>query len=399
MRPGQAMSSPLGSPDANLLRLLFLGLGVLAIPSRAQLELHVPASFTKVQAVEGESVVLPAWYTLQGGMSSTQPGEEPIVMWFLEKRGEDLKQVLAFINGVLTNQPGASLVYNMPFRNVSLRLDRLQEQDSGSYRCSVNVQDSRGVNKGHSSKTIELNVLVPPETPSCRLLGVPRLGANVTLMCQSPRSKPAAQYQWKGPPPSSKVFFPPVSDANRGSLKLSNLSLAMSGVYICTAHNMVGSAQCNVTLEVSTDSGAAVVAGAVVGTLLGLVLLAGLFLLYQRRGKVLEEPANDIKEDAVAPRTLTWPKGSDTISKNETLSSVTSARALRSPHSPSRAGAMTPTPSLSSQALSSPRLPRTEEVPSQPVSTGPGGVSSSTLSRMGAVPVMVPAQSQAWSLV
>lgn len=43
------------------------------------------------------------------------------------------------------------------------------------------------------------------------------------------------------------------------------------------------------------DSGAAVVAGAVVGTLLGLVLLAGLFLLYQRRGKVLEEPANDIK--------------------------------------------------------------------------------------------------------
>lgn len=105
------------------------------------------------------------------------------------------------------------------------------------------------------------------------------------------------------------------------------------------------------------------------------------------------------REDAVAPRTLTWPKGSDTISKNETLSSVTSARALRSPHSPSRAGAMTPTPSLSSQALSSPRLPRTEEVPSQPVSTGPGGVSSSTLSRMGAVPVMVPAQSQAWSLV
>lgn len=70
-----------------------------------------------------------------------------------------LPKVLAFINGVLTNQPGASLVYNMPFRNVSLRLDRLQEQDSGSYRCSVNVQDSRGVNKGHSSKTIELNVL------------------------------------------------------------------------------------------------------------------------------------------------------------------------------------------------------------------------------------------------
>lgn len=40
---------------------------------------------------------------------------------------------------------------------------------------------------------------------------------------------------------------------------------------------------------------AAVVAGAVVGTLVGLGLLAGLVLLYHRQGKALEELANDIK--------------------------------------------------------------------------------------------------------
>lgn len=34
---------------------------------------------------------------------------------------------------------------------------------------------------------------------------------------------------------------------------------------------------------------------AVVGTMVGLGLLAGLVLLYQHRGKALEEPANDIK--------------------------------------------------------------------------------------------------------
>lgn len=135
------------------------------------------------------------------------------------------------------------------------------------------------------------------------------------------------------------------------------------------------------------------------GTMVGLGLLAGLVLLYQHRGKALEEPANDIKEDAIAPRTLLWPKGSDTISKNGTLSSVTSARALRPPQGPSRLGALTPTPSLSSQVLPSPRLPRTEGAHPQPISPGPGGVSSSALSRMGAVPVMVPAQSQAGSLV
>ncbi|MBW01096.1 Endothelial cell-selective adhesion molecule, partial [Eschrichtius robustus] len=190
------------------------------------------------------------------------------------------------------------------------------------------------------------------------------------------------------------------TDAIHGSLNLKNLSTSMSGVYICKAHNEVGSAQCNVTLKVSTGPEATVVAGAVVGTMVGLGLLVGLVLLYQRRGKALEEPANDIKEDAIAPRTLPWPKGSDTISKNGTLSSVTSARALRPPHGPPRPGALSPTPSLSSQVLPSPRLPRTDGAHPQPIiSPSPGGVSSSALSRMGAVPVMVPAQSQAGSLV
>ncbi|XP_008056027.1 endothelial cell-selective adhesion molecule [Carlito syrichta] len=385
-------------PATNLLRVLFLGLSILVSPSRAQVELHVPAGLTKLQAVEGEEVVLPAWYTVPGGdVTSGVPGEMPFVMWFLEQKGRDLDQVLSYINGEMTSKSRVSLVYSMPSRNVSLRLLDLQEKDSGSYRCSVNVRDPTV--KGHSSKTLELNVLVPPAPPSCRLLGVPRVGTNVTLSCQCPRSKPSAQYHWERLPPNMEVFFPPVLDVTLGYLSLSNLSTSMSGVYICKAHNKVGSAQCNVTLEVSTGPGAAVVAGAVVGTLVGLGLLAGLVLLYQRRGKPPEEAPNDIKEDAIAPRTMLWPKGSDTISKNGTLSSITSARALRPPLSPLRSSTLTPTPSLSSQALSSPSLLRTDGAHPQPISLSPGGVSSSTLNRVGAVPVMVPAQSQAGSLV
>nr|XP_019566046.1 PREDICTED: endothelial cell-selective adhesion molecule-like [Rhinolophus sinicus] len=101
----------------------------------------------------------------------------------------------------------------MPSRNVSLRLQNLQEKDSGSYSCTVNVQDSQDVSRGHSSKTLELNVLVPPAPPSCHLLGAPHVGTNMTLSCQSPRSKPAAQYQWERPPPSAQVFFAPVLGA------------------------------------------------------------------------------------------------------------------------------------------------------------------------------------------
>lgn len=46
----------------------------------------------------------------------------------------------------------------MPSRNVSLWLQRLREKDSGSYRCSVNVQDKQGTSRGHSSKTLKLDV-------------------------------------------------------------------------------------------------------------------------------------------------------------------------------------------------------------------------------------------------
>ncbi|OBS82250.1 hypothetical protein A6R68_23759 [Neotoma lepida] len=406
------MIIPARTPETSLLRVLFLGLSTLASFSLAQLKLHVPTGLNKLEAVEGKEVVLPAWYTMTREESSSHPWEVPILIWFLEQEGKELNQVLSYINGALSSKPRVSLVHSISTRNVSLKLEALQEEDSGTYRCSVNVHDSENTDLGHSSISIELKVLVPPAPPSCSFQGVPYVGTNVTLNCKSPRSKPTAQYQWEKLAPSPQVFFGPTLvgpwtdslivsvDAVRGSLKLTNLSTSMSGVYVCKAQNRVGFSQCNVTLEVMTGSKAAMVAGAVVGTLVGLLLLAGLVLLYQRRSKTLEELANDIKEDAIAPRTLPWTKGSDTISKNGTLSSVTSARALRPPKAaPPRPGTFTPTPSVSSQALSSPRLPSTDGPPPQAVSLSPGGVSSSALSRMGAVPVMVPAQSQAGSLV
>ncbi|XP_006140640.1 endothelial cell-selective adhesion molecule isoform X2 [Tupaia chinensis] len=385
-----------GSLVASLLRFLFLGLSAVA---QAKLTIHGPAEFTQLQAVEGGEVVLPASYSLDGVVSVLHPGEMPVVIWFKEQEGRHLSQVLAYINGAVSSKPRVSLAHTMPSRNVSLRLRDLREEDSGSYVCTVNVGDTAGSNLAHSSKTLELTVLVPPAPPSCHLMGMPHVGGNVTLSCQSPRSKPTAKYRWMQLPPFKQVFYSPVLDEIQGSLSLTNLSATRSGVYVCTARNEVGSAQCNVTLAVSTGPGASVVAGAVVGTLVGLGLLAGLVLLYQRSGKALEEPANDIKEDAVAPRTLPWPKGSDTVSKNGTLSSVTSARALRPPPGPLRPGALTPTPSLSSQALPSPRPSRTNGAHPRPASPGPGGVSPSALSRMGATPLMVPAQSQAGSLV
>ena len=74
-------------------------------------------------------------------------------------------QVLAHIGQVTTGTPRASLVHPTPSRNVSLRLRDLQEKDSGSYFCFVNLQDNQGTVKGQSSKQLELEVLGEREGP------------------------------------------------------------------------------------------------------------------------------------------------------------------------------------------------------------------------------------------
>ncbi|XP_004714235.2 endothelial cell-selective adhesion molecule [Echinops telfairi] len=274
---------PLPGPSvATFLQFLFLGLSALASPSRAQLELHVPAGLSRLQAAEGSEVVLPVWYTLNGELPSSQPWEVPVVRWYLYQKGKQEIHVLSYGIGGMYSKPRASLLYPEPSRNMSLRLQDLQEEDSGSYRCTVFIYDNQLKELGHRIISLDLDVLVPPTSPSCHLQGVPRVGNNVALSCQSPRSKHAVQYQWERLLPSSQVFYPPVLDPIRGSLRLTSLSTSVSGVYICKAHNIAGSAQCNITLEVCTGPGPAVVAGAVVGTLIGLGLLAGLVLLYQR---------------------------------------------------------------------------------------------------------------------
>lgn len=68
-------------------------LSLSAAFSRAQMELHVPPGLNKLEAVEGEEVVLPAWYTMAREESWSHPREVPILIWFLEQEGKEPNQV------------------------------------------------------------------------------------------------------------------------------------------------------------------------------------------------------------------------------------------------------------------------------------------------------------------
>uniref|UniRef100_A0A8D2IPV0 Endothelial cell adhesion molecule n=1 Tax=Varanus komodoensis TaxID=61221 RepID=A0A8D2IPV0_VARKO len=411
--------------------------------------LQVEVARSSVVVIQGQQAILPVWYT-------THSHSVPYLTWHFARLGSSNHvQIMAYMSGTTQvsdqNLKGRlGFLYSMPSHNVSLAINNTKETDAGQYMCTVNIpDDSMGRNIG----LVNLTVHVPPSPPKCQVQGSPLVGGNITMTCRSALGKPSPMYHWQRTGPSSEFFFPPAQDFVKGTLRLTNLTTGMSGTYFCNATSKAGYSNCTITLEVNPPFNAAVVAGAVVGTLIGigLVILFALQMLVYRKKKKdsQEEMANEIKEDAVAPKTLSWAKGpaSDAVSKNGTLSSMNTTQdhklylakpasdtasittatgstvGFKPPFNNPRSGTLTPTPSLSSQSLPlyfppvvngvychhanvpahRNTLHRTNgaqpQAPRQPDPPAPQGLTSSTLARMGAVPVMVPAQSQAGSLV
>ncbi|XP_039648003.1 endothelial cell-selective adhesion molecule isoform X1 [Perca fluviatilis] len=418
-------------------------------------KLEIPRG--EMEAVRGQMVVLHAWYSPNSDIS-----KNPVVWHFT---GKETKQVISFSSGEVgygqnefTKRVGFSAA--MPSANLSIYINNTQESDSGAYLCTVIIPGSP-VLLGN----IHLNVKVPPSPPVCTMTGNPVVKGNVTLSCRSSHGKPVPQYKWTKSAPMSEVFFSPMQkwracpqpmlvlgfmDERHGTLRLSNLTKSMSGKYICRASNTAGSDSCSINLEVITSSNAGMIAAATLGSIVGLVAMV-LFLIFilRRRRDTEEEMANEIKEDAQAPKRVSWAKsntGSDIVSKNGTLSSIATSPRPRdppnyhypySPTSTSDAGSvinayqLRPGEASTLQGLPGyniggtpsrkhKRPPSTNGGPPQllrgsvvampnrtegaqpqvpPPPTVSPQMSSSTLTRMGAVAVMVPAQSQAGSLV
>ncbi|KAI4881412.1 hypothetical protein NFI96_027130 [Prochilodus magdalenae] len=421
---GSAVSSSL-TLSAIFSLSLSLSVGVLA-------QLQLPQ--TNVDVIQGQMAVLQAYYTSEISQSAT-------VMWNAIDQPE---MVISYTNAHVVQGPTftdrVGFVRQMPNNNLSIYINNTLESDSGKYMCQV-VQD------GSSTMQLTLNVRVPPAPPVCTLQGKPVLKANVTLSCHSATGKPAPKYKWAKTSPSPEVFFSPMLNETGGTLKLNNLSSNMSGKYECTSSNSAGEGKCYINLEVITATNAGVIAGATVGAVVGFVLIVVFILfLWTRKKDAEEDLANDIKEDAQAPKRVSWAKsgtGSDIISKNGTLSSINSSPNPRDTHNHYQHHYPHPTSDTASIITATgstagfrprpvanmatpertlpgyntdPTLPR--HLPGPPSSNGgslprteaaqpqmphppplPTGVSIANISRMGGVPIMVPAQNQAGSLV
>ncbi|XP_048036716.1 endothelial cell adhesion molecule a isoform X1 [Megalobrama amblycephala] len=398
--------------------------------------LQVPQK--NVEVIQGNAVVLQASYTGAEIQKNT-------VVWNYISSSTEM--IISYVGGGYSNGTSqfagrVGFVHEMPDTNLSLYIKNTKASDSGNYLCQVMIPGAPGLTGGQ----ITLNVKVPPSVPVCQVKERPVLKGNITLACNSNDGKPAPKYKWTKTSPTSEVFFSPALNETAGTLKLNNLSSNMSGKYMCTSSNSAGEETCYINLEVITSTNAGMIAGVTVGCIVALILIIlFLFFMWTRRKDTEEDFANDIKEDAQAPKRVSWAKsgtGSDIISKNGTLSSIQTSTFPRDPHNHhhyphsdtasintatgSTAGYRSqppadatlertlpgyntnstlprgplgpPSTNGGSQHTSVPRTASAQpQIPRPPVL--PTTVTAANISRMGGVPIMVPAQNQAGSLV
>ncbi|XP_034768743.2 endothelial cell-selective adhesion molecule-like [Acipenser ruthenus] len=389
---------------------------------------------TNIVVVEGHTAVLPAGYHAV----STDLSKNTVV-WTTDSLR--YKQIISYSGGQQSQgDPRVGFMHTMPSSNVSIYINNTKESDSGRYSYNVVIPGQTGFSGG-----INLTVHVPPSVPVCSMRGEAVIKDNVTLSCQSRSGKPIPVYSWEKKAPTTQVFFPPIQDSRSGTLQLTNLTKQMSGMYVCTSSNSAGNESCYINLEVSEPVNAGMIAGVVVGTLLGvLAIILAVYIFLKLRRHSGEDMANEIKEDAPAPRRVSWSKsgaGSDIVSRNGTLSSITtSATHTRGPGHPQHHYPPKPASDTTSIVTTAGStigyrpglyLPRGGEPSynhnihergqpgpaSEPTANGNSapwtdgaqpqaprpavvtGVSSSNIMRMGGIPVMVPAQNQAGSLV
>ncbi|XP_068601009.1 endothelial cell adhesion molecule a [Brachionichthys hirsutus] len=425
---------------------------------------QIEMPYTNIDVIKGRMIVLQASYrTIPGQDLSTNT-----VLWNFVSNNTQL--IISYTKGSMSLGSSqfrgrVGFTNSMPSHNVSLFINNTQESDSGRYLCQIIIPGNSGL-----TAELSLDVRVPPAVPKCSLSGTAVQKGNVTLSCTSSAGKPVPLYKWSKTSPTSEVFFPPFLNEKTGILRLSNLSSNMSGKYMCTASNSAGSESCSISLAIRGSAKVGVIVGAVVGSIAGFIVLLVFFIcLYfvlKRRRDNEDDMANEIKEDAQAPKRVSWARsgmGSDIISKNGTLSSIASSPHHKEPpqhHNnhhlqqyPQRppsdtasiitaTGSTTgyrpsdhhraPTPThysynnnatlprgqpasseASTNGSSLPRperygqLPQAQALPQtyshtatpSPPPLPTATVTASNIARMGGVPIMVPAQNQAGSLV
>ncbi|XP_078387984.1 CXADR-like membrane protein isoform X1 [Cetorhinus maximus] len=363
-------------------------------PHQGYARLWTAIAQSVVKKVEEQDVVLPCQHRFGHLVSKSLDIE-----WLLQDSEPNQKVVITYSLGSVYENVSAKLRGRISFAanylmgDASIKISSLRSTDSGLYTCKVKNEGQ------YDLKTaINLVVLVKPSKPKCWTQGQLLQGNDIKLNCKSEDGTQPILYRWNhvlDTEGHQAKFHPTIHKDSRTPemFLLKNLSYENAGLYECSARNEAGEESCfiNVTIMHVRDPG--IIAGAVIGVIVGLLLIFLIvwFTLYRKEKHKYEEEEtpNEIREDAEAPKAKLI-NAQSSVGTGSTGSGSCSVKSVRN----------------GTPYLQQPRTPSTEEdktpityTPAEEAKVDSSGPTQAHMKRMGAVPVMIPAQTRAFQTV
>ncbi|XP_060752615.1 CXADR-like membrane protein [Tachysurus vachellii] len=365
---------------------------------------------TEMKRVVGDNATLPCYHQLWHADTSLLDIE-----WLVVKPNAKQKAVITYFAGRIYDpnegeERRLTLAGDYLKGDASLMIRDLLDTDSGEYSCKVK-------NGGkYNWNTVDLIVLVKPSKPRCWMEGRLLEGSDLKMSCKSAEGSDPIQYKWERVLEKGRYMgkLPPLALLdlkNPEFVTLRNLSRESAGIYRCTASNDVGEESCTVEVKIHYVRGMGVMAGAVVGVSLGVLLLILIvWLVFRKKEKKKyeeEETPNEIREDAEAPKAKLMKPNSLSSSRSGSSRSGTSSTQSMVPSGAPRAHKPHPPPPTAGplkdgiQPSTLPAVPPayTQVAPKLPEPHSSPKLNPGNLARMGAMPVMIPAQTKAFQTV
>ncbi|XP_026200318.1 immunoglobulin domain-containing protein isoform X2 [Anabas testudineus] len=238
--------------------------------------LRVTMSESNLEVVRGDFVVMPCSFFTSSPLSRLN------VIWTLApfSSPETPIQVIVYDHGQVIEDP--SLIGRVGFTGIpwsaDIVLNDTRVSDAGIYRCMVN-NPPETADPGIGE--LLLSVLAPPSLPACQWDGDAESGGSVTLSCAVAEGVPTPEIHWDKLSPEEISLPINMKGDLSGSVQIVNVSSQTSGLYRCSATNLLGTENCYVNLSIySTPDRSSGMLQAVLLTLsMSLVLLALLVLL------------------------------------------------------------------------------------------------------------------------
>ncbi|XP_047234822.1 immunoglobulin superfamily member 11 isoform X2 [Girardinichthys multiradiatus] len=247
--------------------------------ARQKTALRIIMRESSLEVVRGDSVLLPCSFFTFSDFSSLN------VIWTLAPFSSPKTpvQVIVFDHGQVIKNPsliGRVHFTGLPF-SADIILNDTQVSDGGIYRCMVNnPPDTADPDVGE----LLLSVLEPPSLPVCEWDGAIDMGGSVRLSCSVEEGVPPPKIRWKKVTPEEISLPINMEGELSGSVQIVNVSSQTSGLYRCSATNVLGTENCYVNLaiynnEAAPDSPSGLLPGVLITLVMSLVLLALLVLV------------------------------------------------------------------------------------------------------------------------